>query len=234
MSMSRPLAGVAAPLLAGMAALLLSGCGVAGTSFHPGVAAQVGDETISVSTVDSVASDYCSAIEPQLSSQKQVVPRHYLRDGIAGRLTLLAAAHQLAADYGVDAGPQYDQKVAELQGAVDALPEGQQQAVIEIEASTAYIGGVQQAVGEKVLAAQGTTGASSQDAAKAGQAAFAKWFDQNDVTIDPQFGIGIKDGQTVKTDTSISFPVGDAAKQGEAATPDQSYAASLPDAHRCG
>ena len=229
MSMPRQLAGVAA-----VSALLLSGCGVAGTSFHPGVAAQVGDETISVTKVDSVASNYCSAIEPQLSSQKQVVPRRYLRDGIAGRLTLLAAAHQLAADYGVDAGTQYAQKVAELQGAVDSLPADQQQAVIEIEASTAYLSGVQQAVGAKVLAAQGTAGASSQSAAKAGQAAFAKWFDQNDVTIDPQFGISIKDGQTVKTDTSISYPVGDNAKQGEAATPDQSYAASLPDAHRCG
>ncbi len=134
----------------------------------------------------------------------------------------------------MDAGTQYDQKVAELQGAVDSLPEDQQQAVIEIEASTAYLGGVEQAVGEKVLAAQGTTAASSQAAAKAGQAAFAKWFDQHDVTIDPQFGISIKDGQTVKTDTSISFPVGDTAKQGEAATPDPSYASSLPDAHRCG
>ena len=229
MSMPRPLAGLAV-----VSALLLSGCGVAGTSFHPGVAAQVGDQTISVSKVDSVASSYCSAIEPQLSSQKQVVPRHYLRDGIAGRLTLVAAAHQLAADYGVDAGTQYDQKVAELQGAVDTLPEDQQQAIIEIEASTAYLSGVEQAVGKKVLAAQGTTGASTQAAAKAGQAAFAKWFDQHDVTIDPQFGISIKNGQTVKTDTSISYPVGDAAKQGAAATPDQSYAASLPASHRCG
>jgi hypothetical protein len=227
-SMSRPLAGLAA------VAALLSGCGVAGTSFHPGVAAQVGDQTISVARVDAVASSYCSAIGPQLSSQKQVVPRHYLRDGIAGRLTLVAAAHQLAADYGVDAGTQYHQKVAELQGAVDSLPEDQQQAVIEIEASTAYLSGVEQAVGEKVLAAQGTTGASTRAATKAGQAAFSKWFDRNDVTIDPQFGISIRNGQTVKTDTSISLPVGDAAKQGAAATPDQSYASSLPVAHRCG
>lgn len=229
MSMSRPLAGVAA-----VSALLLSGCGVAGTSFHPGVAAQVGDQTISVSKVDSVASSYCSAIEPQLSSQKQVVPRHYLRDGIAGRLTLVAAAQQLADQYGVDAGTQYDQKVAELQNAVKDLPEDQQQAIIEIEASTTYLGGVEQAVGEKVLAAQGTSSPSSQAAAKAGQAAFAKWFDQHDVAIDPQFGIEIKNGQTVKTDTNISFPVGDEAKQGEAATPDQSYAATLPGAHTCG
>lgn len=234
MSMPRPLAGLAVPLLSGMAALLLSGCGVAGTSFHPGVAAQVGDETVSVAKVDSIASNYCSAIETQLSSQHQVVPRHYLRDGIAGRLTLLAAARQLADQYGVEAGTQYDQRVAELHSAVATLPEDQQQAVIEIEASTAYLSGVEQAVGEKVLAAQGTSGASSRAAAKAGQAAFATWLDHHDVTIDPQFGISIKNGQTVKTDTSVSFPVGDAAKQGQAATPDPSYASSLPDAHRCG
>ena len=75
MSKSRPLAGRAAPWAAALALLLaggLSGCGVAGTDFHPGVAAQVGDETITVSEVDSVASNYCSAITSQLQSNNQV------------------------------------------------------------------------------------------------------------------------------------------------------------------
>lgn len=232
MSKSRPLAGLAG--LATASVLLLSGCGVAGTSFHPGVAAQVGDETISVDEVDTVARDYCSAIEDQLASNNQVLPQRYLRGGIAGQLTLVAAARQLADEYGVEPGVQYDQKVAELQGAVADLPEGQQQAVIEIESSATYLSGVAQAVGEQVLADKGRTGASIQARTKAGQKELSAWLDRHDVEIDPQFGVRIEDGQAVPSDTSVSFPVGDTAKKGLADTPDQAYAGALPDSHRCG
>ena len=37
--------------------LLLSGCGVAGTEFNPGVAARVGDETITTDDVDDLAAE---------------------------------------------------------------------------------------------------------------------------------------------------------------------------------
>src|SRR5919112_1090637 len=110
---TRPLAGtVAASVL--VLAGALSGCGVAGTGFHPGVAAQVGDDQIKVSRVDTIASDYCSAIREQLRGENQVLPLRYLRGGIAGQLALVAAAEQLAEEHGVEAGAQYDQKVAEL------------------------------------------------------------------------------------------------------------------------
>src|SRR5688500_6712926 len=142
---TRPLAGtVAASVL--VLAGALSGCGVAGTGFHPGVADQVGDDQIKVSRVDAIASDYCSAIREQLRGENQVLPLRYLRGGIAGQLALVAAAEQLAEEHGVQAGPQYDQKVAELQSAVAELPQGQQDAVIAIEASSTYIAGVPQAV----------------------------------------------------------------------------------------
>src|SRR5690242_2271116 len=76
----RSLAG----LVAGSALLVsgLSGCGVAGTDFHPGVAARVGDATVSVDEVDSLTDSYCSAIEDQLTKAKNVVPLGYLRSGV--------------------------------------------------------------------------------------------------------------------------------------------------------
>ena len=84
---TRPPVGILATsalLLSGV----LSGCGTAGTGFHPGVAAQVGDDQITVSHVDEVTGNYCSAIQQQLSADNQVLPLRFLRSGIAGQLAL--------------------------------------------------------------------------------------------------------------------------------------------------
>lgn len=212
----------------------LSGCGVAGTDFHPGVAAQVGDDTVSVSEVDSVASSYCSAIVGQLQGNNQVLPLRYLRGGIAGQLALVAGARQFADENSVDAGRQYDQKVAELESAVSQLPEDQQDAVIKVEGSTTYISGVEMAVGKKLLKEQGTSKPQPSDATAAGEKAFGDWLDGQDVSIDPQFGVEIKDAKAVPADTSVSYALGDTASKGNAQSPDQSYAAALPASHRCG
>lgn len=229
----RPLAGaVAASALVLVGTL--SGCGVAGTGFHPGVAAEVGDDEISVSRVDEVASNYCSAIREQLRGDNQVLPLRYLRGGVAGQLALVAAAEQLAEEYGVEPGVQYDQKVAELKGAVASLPEEQQDAVIAIESSASYISGVEQAVGTEVLRKQGTAKPTTAEAGQAGQQALDKWLDEHEVDIDPRFGVELKDGQAVPTDTSLSHAVGGTAKNGDADSPDPEYAGSLPSSHRCG
>jgi peptidyl-prolyl cis-trans isomerase SurA len=207
---------------------------VAGTDFHPGVAAQVGDDTISVSHIDDVASGYCGAIEGQLQGQQQVLPMHYLRGGIVGELTLVEAARQFAAEKGVEAGSTYDQKVSQLQSAVSALPQDQQDAVIEVESSSAYIAGVEAAVGKQLLKAKGATGIQVSDATSAGQQAFSTWLDGQDIVIDPEFGVEIKNAEAVPVDTSLSYALGDTAKQASADSPDQTYAASLPSSHRCG
>lgn len=221
-------------VLTGLMAGLLSGCGVAGTGFHPGVAAEVGDDKISVTKVNQLASDYCTAIEEQLADNNQILPQRYLRGGIAGQLALVSAAEQLAAEYDVEPGLQYDQKVAELQASTAELSEGEQQAVIEIESSTTYVTGIQEAIGEQLLIAKGASDPTIDRARAAGKRVFDKWLSDHDVTIDPQFGVEIKDGQPVPTDTSLSYAVGDTAKNGQADSPDQEYAAGLPDSHRCG
>ena len=229
----RPPAGILAAsalLLAGA----LSGCGVAGTGLHPGVAAEVGDEQVTVARVDEVTSNYCTAIREQLRGQNQVVPLRFLRSGIAGQLALVAAAEQFADEHGVEPGPEHDQKVAELKRAVEALPEAQQDAVIAIESAGTYLSGVQQAVGEQLLQEQGAANPTAADAGAAGQQAFNDWLDEQDIDFDPQFGVELKDGQTVATDTSLSYAVGDTAKKGSADSPDPAYAGTLPASHRCG
>ncbi len=232
---SGPLRAPLRSLLAtGLAVGLLAGCGVAGTSFHPGVAAEVGDESITVGTVDQIAGDYCTAIVDQLAGNNQVLPQRYIRGGVAAQLTLVSAARQLAAQYGVEPGQQYDQKVAELQGAVATLSEGEQEAVLAIESSGTYISGVLQAIGEQQLSAEGGAAPSSEEAAAAGRKVFNDWLTENDVQIDPQFGVEIEDGQVVTTDTSVSVAVGEAATNGQAEAPDEEYSRSLASSHRCG
>lgn len=235
MSIPRPLVG--RPVAVAVASLLLgglSGCGVAGTGLQPGVAARVGDETISTREVDSIAGDYCSSIEKQLSEGNQVLPRRYLRGGVAGQLALVAAARQLADEQGVDVGPQYTRKVSDLEDAVAGLPEDQARAVVEVESSGTYLAEVRTAVGKKLLAEQGTGDAGTAEAEAAGQKALAAWLDDHDVELDPKLGVRIEDGQAVPADESLSHGVSDVATMGRAESPDQEYAAALPDSHRCG
>jgi len=235
-SMSRP--QVRRPVPVVVASLLLagglSGCGVGGTSFRPGVAAQVGDHTISSREVNSIASHYCTSIETQLTDNHQVIPQGYLRGGVVGQLALVDAARQLAEQEGVEPGPDYTRKVADLRGAVADLPEDEADAVVEIESSSAYLTSVLRAVGEKVLRERGAQDTGAEAAGRAGQQALASWIDEHGVEIDPQYGVEIVHGQAVPADGSVSYAVGEAARQGNASRPDPTYAASLPDAHRCG
>jgi len=228
-SVSRPLAiaGASALLLSG----LLSGCGVAGTDWHPGAAAEVGDETISTDHVNEIVTSYCDAVEDQLTEAGNILPLRYLREGVTGELVMVSAARQLGEEYGVEAGDQYARQVAQLESAVAALPEDAQAAVIEIESADAYVNDILQGVGEAL--AEGAT-PSSDEAIAAGREALAAWIDENGVEIDPQFAVEIVDGQPARTDTDISFPVGDTAKAANKEEPDQEYAGGLSSSHRCG
>lgn len=231
----RPPAGALSAGLAASALLvsgLLSGCGVAGTSFNPGVAARVGDDTIRVDKVDELAQAYCAAIEPQLEGQ--VLPNSYLRGGIVGQLAVVSAAEQLAEEYGVEPGRQYQEKVAQLQSAAATLPEDQRDAVVEVEAGSDYLSAVLVEVGEERLREAGSGRPKIAEATAEGEKTLSAWLEEHDVSIDPQFGIEIEDGKPVQTDTGVSFAVGDAATSARAETPDQQYAGSLPASHRCG
>ena len=61
----------------GVAALLLSGCG----SASPGVAVQVGDETLSVRDVDGAAGHVCTALGDQFEAGSTTVPMGFVRQG---------------------------------------------------------------------------------------------------------------------------------------------------------
>ena len=227
MSTSRP-----GPLVAGLvvAGLLLSGCG----SARPGVAAQVGDERITVREVDQLAQDYCQAFEEQFEGNGEVVPHRYLRGGILGLITRRTIAEQLAEQYAVEPGDVYDDKVSQVEQSVQALPDEVHEAIITVETASAYVEAIQAAVGERLLDEEGVTSAKYTEQVARGERAFADFVAEEGVEVDPQYGIAVVDGQVTRVDTSLSYALSDDALKGGAEQPDPAYADSLPDAHRCG
>lgn len=227
MSMSRPGRVVA---LVAVAAALLAGCG----SARPGVAVQVGDETISSNRVDELSSEYCRAIERQLTGNNQQVPQRYFRSGIASTLTMRSIAAQLADDYDVKPGKVYDQKLAELNQSTEVLEEDVREAVLEVESSPAYVEAIQAAVGKVLLDQESAAASEYSEQIARGTTAFEDWISENGVDFDPSLGISMVKGKVQSTETGLSVAVGESALKGGSEEPDAEYAAALPDSHRCG
>lgn len=213
-----------------VAGVLLSGCG----SAQPGVAAQVGDEEITVSTVDSLAESYCEAFEEQFRTNGQTVPNRYLRGGILGILARRSIAEQVADEYGVAPGDVYDRKRSQVEQSVVSLDEDLRESVVLVETGADYVEAIAAAVGERLLREEGVTGAKYSEEVARGQQAIEDWTAANGVDLDPQYGVELVDGQVAPVDTALSFPVSDTAANGAAEQPDPAYAASLPDSQRCG
>lgn len=207
--------------------LVLTGCG----ALQPGTAVEVGDESISLSRVDEVAGDFCTAIEPQLDGQAQTLPNSFLRGGIAGTLALRSAAAQVAEEYGVDPDSErYRAATAELERSVADLPEDLRDSVVEVQGATAYLEAVQAAVGEQQLGGDG----EYEDFVNAGAEVIAAWIEENHVEFDPSLNTTIADGSIATADGALSFAVSDEAKAGLEAEPNPMAARQLPETHRCG
>ena len=152
-TLARSVAGACVAALA----LGLTGCGVAGTGFRPGIAAEVGDRTVSTDEVDTLVSTYCSAIDDILAEQSQLVPLSVFRSGIAGQLALVSAAEQLADDYGVEPADDYQRAITEIEKQIGDFSESEQEAVVQVESAATYVSAVQLSVGEQILLDEGVT-----------------------------------------------------------------------------
>ncbi len=214
----------------GAAVALLTGC--AGTT--PGVAVEVGEESITVNELDEVTTNYCTAVEDQLTGNGQVVPLSFFRSGIAARLANRSVGEQLAAQYDVEAGRAYDKQVAALEQSAAALGEDVRDAVVLVETERAYSRAIQAAVGQQLLDEEGAGDAKYSETVARGQEAYQDWIVENGVTFDPKLGVDLVDGQAQPVDTSLSFPVGESAVAGSKQNPDPEYAQGLPDPQRCG
>jgi peptidyl-prolyl cis-trans isomerase SurA len=202
---------------------------VAGAQFHPGVAAQVGDQTITTRHVDQVTDDYCKAVEKVSKGQAQssdATPMRYLTHEFATDLIVRAAAEQLADSYDVQPTSDYKGGLAQLEGQLTKLSDDQKAAVREIVGARAYAQDVLTQIGEISLKKQGTTDATTDDQYAEGQKLLTAWVKDHDVEINPKYSIDL--GSADQVDTDLSYAVGTTAKAGALAQPDAGYTSSLP------
>jgi hypothetical protein len=222
------LAGVAA-----VAALTLSGC--AGAT--PGVAADVGDQTLSTSDIDQLSVAYCDGLEDQLSSSGAVFPMSYVRAYVVRNLTVRAAAEQLAEKYAVDLPPSYDQALRDLRVQLTGFREDRIDQVLEVESVSAYVQAVETEVGSALLAEAGDTGADDATKLARGADALQQWISEHPADINPRYGITVSDPSLDApkfVDTGTSYALSPNAVAGAKAEPDQEFAATLPSSQRCG
>lgn len=218
------------PVLAtGLSALLLSGC--AGSA-SPGVAATVGDETISASRVNEVTGHLCTALSDRF--QGQSVPLGILKQGVVQFLALDAQADQIAEDYGVSPSAVYERAVAENTRAASVMPEEVRADYVEVMSAQALATDVAEQVGRAELAAEGLAEPTVEQVTQAGTDVFTAWPDANGIEVDPKYGVELSDGALVPVDTNLSFALSDEAKAAMATEPDPAYAGSLPRSQRCG
>jgi hypothetical protein len=215
--------------------VLLAGCGVASTQFHPGIAAEVGDQTITTRHLDQVTADYCTAVEKVSKGQPQAedagTPMRYLSHTFATDLIIGAAAEQLADDYDVQPTSSYKTNLAQLEPELTKLSDDQKAAVREVVGAQAYADDVLTQIGEISLNKQGTTNATADDQKAEGQKVLARWIGDHDVVVNPKYGVDL--GAQGQVDTDLSYPLGKTAKAGLQAEVDTTYTASLPDEQVC-
>ena len=115
------------PVLAA-SVVLLTGCGVAGTEFHPGIATEVGDQTVTTRQLDKLTHDYCTGYEKLSKSnpdaEAQPVPLRYVTNQFATLLVVRDATEQLADQYDVEPSSAYKSGLAALEPEIADLSDG--------------------------------------------------------------------------------------------------------------
>lgn len=221
-----------APLVTGVLSVaLLSGC--AGSA-SPGVAARIGDETISASRINAATSHMCTALGSQFTSTGTVVPLGVIRQGVVQLLALSSQADQIADEYGVSASETYRRDVAARTRAAAVMPEEVRKDYINVMSTQAYAADILDQVGRAKLTAEGFEEPTVEEVTQAGADVFAVWPDVNGIEVDPKYGVELADGQLTSTDTNLSFALSDGSVAGLAAEPDAAYVSSLPSSQRCG
>jgi hypothetical protein len=225
--------------LVGLAAagLVLSGCG-SSLGIHPGSAAVVGDETVSMSKIDNTSTLFCTVyVKQSQSSQQQQsgpLPMGSFRSFTAASLAKRMLGKQLADQYDVEPASGYEQAVTQYQQALASSPADERDVAIEVAGADAYLQNVQVAIGQQLTGNEGQSNADLKAALERGKVATQDWLNDHDAFIDPVFGISVDEGAFTPQQDQTSYPLSSFASQGAQAQPDAGFVDSLPTAQVCG
>ena len=214
--------------VAAAAGLALSAC-----SAHPGSAAVVGDESISDSRVDDVASALCAAQGGGQSGGQDLASRG-ARQGALDVLINSALSRQYGASQGVQ--PDQEQVSAALaanEQNISGLPAEHRQDFKDTLREYAEGQLMLIDIGRRELAKAGTKNATEQQAVSEGTKLRNAWAAKNaDVTVDPRFGEYSKNALLPKSG-SLSVAASQSATDGSSPDPSPGWIAALPASQKC-
>lgn len=225
---------VAALSVAALAAV--SGCG---SDMHPGQAAVVEGQRISMSDADSFADDFCELYRPVLKQQKAALAMSTVRALALDVLVRDELAHRYAEEQGWTPPASYRDAVA----AIDDQAEQFQIAASDVDTfrrvreAEEYANFVYAKAGGEDLGGTGEVN-DPQAALGRGREIFTEYAEKADVTLDPRFGTVSAEGQYFPSTAGLSVPVTTLARGGavpaDPQSGDTSYVDSLPADQKCG
>ncbi|MDX6233769.1 MAG: hypothetical protein QOH68_2841 [Nocardioidaceae bacterium] len=201
-----------------LAGLTLAACG----NVHPGAAAVVDDQTISMKSLDKSAKALCTlaSANPQRTA---TISNADIRRQALSTLVSLVVARKLADEEGITPKPADYELTNDQEGQVaKAFPKEKNLGEINklIEQSQ-ELSAISLALGQKVTG-QAPTAETADQIGAAGQAEITKAFKDNDVEFAPRFGLSNTSAKVITSTGSLSVTKAAEAK------PDQ-----LPAAQRC-
>jgi hypothetical protein len=234
-----------APVVAALAAagLLLTGCG-SSLGIHPGAAATVGGQTVSMHTIDDTTKSFCTAYVKQAQQSQQgsgsgPLPMGTFRSYVASSLSQRLLGRELADQYSVQPASDYQRQVDQYQQALASSPAAERDAVVQVAAAQAYLQNVQISIGQLLTGNTGTSDSDLKAQLQRGEVATQDWLNDHDVSIDPVFGIAVDGGKfTTGHHDQTSYAVSALARGGVEADssgqgPPDSYTSALPPSQIC-
>lgn len=223
-----------------VAGLLLTGCG-SSLGIHPGSAAVIGGQTLSMSKIDDTTTLYCQAYVAQSQTSQQgasgPIPMGAFRSYVASSLAQRLLGQELADRYAVQPASGYQTAVSQYQQALASAPADQRDAVVQVAASAAYLQNVQVAIGQQLTGNEGQSKPDLKAALQRGEVATEEWLNDHDVSIDPVFGVAVDGGKFTAQRDQTSYPLSPLASAGAQPVgqqgPPDSYISALPPSQLC-
>lgn len=203
-----------------IAALSLAACG----NVHPGSAAVVGKQAISMRTLEDTAEAYCTlSVDAARQQGAQSIDNSQIRRQAIVGLVSVIVARDIAKSQGLEVDPSSYRLTDEQRDQIgEAFPAAKVDELAKAIEDSQEVAAISVALGAK-LTGRPATPEDAKQLADVGQAAILKSFRAKDVKFAPRFGLD--PGANVRSDSgSISVTPVDL----EAPTSDE-----LPDALRC-
>lgn len=208
---------------------------LAACSVHPGAAAVVGDQSISVDRVDAVAQALCSGQASGATGQP-VASRGARQTALAVMLES-TLSQEFGQAKGITPDPhKVSQAVAQNESDINALPPDERPAFRDAVQNYAEGQLILIKAGRQFLASQGKSTTDDRQALAIGQRLRSQYVSRSvDVSVDPRFGTWNDQRGALQADSgSLSVAVSADAKAAASSDPSAGWVASLPASQQCG